>query len=252
MDVKPTERFSSRVSDYVRSRPNYPVELTEALVSHAALSSRSVVADVGSGTGISTAALLDRAHLVLAVEPNGDMRAAAESRLGAHPRFRSVNGTAEATTLSDASVDLVTAGQAFHWFDRPAAREEFRRILRRRGMVALFWNTRRTRGSAFMEAYEALLKSFGTDFHHVTHENITPDELEEFFGGRYEALVFDHAQQFDFDGLRGRLLSSSYVPGPGAPAFEPMLDRLRSIFDAHAHDGLVRFPYDTELYLGKV
>ena len=250
--MKPTERFSNRVSDYVRSRPSYPAELTEALATHAALSARTVVADIGSGTGISTDVLLDRAHLVFAVEPNRDMRAAAESRLGAHPRFRSINGTAEATTLPDASVDLVTAGQAFHWFDRRAARAEFRRILRRRGVVALFWNTRRTRGSAFMEAYEDLLKTFGTDFSKVTHENIMPDELEAFFGGPYEALVFDHAQQFDFEGLRGRLLSSSYVPGPGDPGFQPMLERLQSIFDAHARAGYVRFPYDTELYLGKV
>jgi hypothetical protein len=180
------------------------------------------------------------------------MRAAAEARLGTHPRFRSVNGTAESTTLPAASMDLVTAGQAFHWFDPVVTREEFRRILRRRGGVALFWNTRRTRDDPFMRDYAELLDTYGTDYQRVSHENITPDHLEAFFGGPYQAMVFDHAQELGKDGLRGRLVSTSYVPGPGDPRLEPMLARLSEIFEAHQHDGKVKFTYDTELFLGKL
>ena len=186
------------------------------------------------------------------VEPNPEMRAAAEARVGGHPRFRSINGTAEHTTLADASVDLVTAAQSFHWFDPAGARAEFARILRTGRPVALFWNTRRTRGSAFMQDYLDLLIEFGTDYQAVTHEKITPEELESFYGGPYEALVFEHAQQFDLEGLRGRLLSSSYVPAPDHPAFASMIARLEEVFERHQQDGVVRFPYDTELYLGRL
>jgi SAM-dependent methyltransferase len=250
--VKPTERFTSRVADYVRSRPGYPDDLFDTLQSHARLSARSAVADIGSGTGLSTEPWLQRSGLVYAVEPNAAMRAVAEARLSRFRGFRSVAGTAEATTLPDASVDLVAAGQAFHWFDRAAAQAELRRILRRRGWVALFWNTRRTHGNPFMEAYGALLDAYGTDYRRVAHEHLSPETLEEFFGGPYEAMVFDHEQQFDFEGLRGRLVSSSYVPAPGEAGHEPMLARLRDIFDAHQQDGLVRFPYDTELFIGRL
>jgi ubiquinone/menaquinone biosynthesis C-methylase UbiE len=216
------------------------------------MSRRSIVADIGAGTGIASEGLLSRGCTVFGVEPNPEMRAAAESRLSGHPRFRSIDGTAEHTTLPNASVDLVTAGQAFHWFDPPAARAEFARILRARRSVALFWNTRRTRGSAFMQAYLELLLEFGTDFQAVTHEKITPDELEAFYGGPYEALLFEHEQQFDFESLCARLSSSSYVPAPDDPAFAPMMTRLRHIFDRHEVHGVVTFPYDTELYLGRL
>jgi SAM-dependent methyltransferase len=246
-----TERFSNRVTDYIRARPGYPRELFDTLETHVGLSRRSTVADVGSGTGISAEPLLALGCTVLAVEPNREMREAAEAKLSGHPRFRSIEGTAEHTTLADASVDLVTAGQAFHWFDAAETQREFDRILRPRGAVALFWNTRRTKGNAFMEEYLDLLLEFGTDYQRVTHENITPDALERFYGGPYEALVFDNVQVFDFEGLRGRLVSSSYVPGHGHPNFEPMLVRLRVIFDRYQRDGAVHFPYDTELFLGR-
>jgi SAM-dependent methyltransferase len=250
--VKPTERFTNRVADYLRSRPGYPEELFDALKSHARLSGRSAVADIGSGTGLSTEPLLARSGLVYAVEPNEAMRAAAEARLSRFSGFRSVAGTAEATTLPDASVDLVTAGQAFHWFDPAAARAELHRILRRRGWVALFWNTRRAQGNPFMAAYGALLETYGTDYRRVTHEHLSPEALESFFGGPYEAMVFDHAQQFDFEGLRGRLVSSSYVPAAGEAGHEAMLARLREIFDTHQQEGQVQFPYDTELFIGRL
>jgi len=249
---KSTERFSNRVADYVRARPGYPAELFDALELHVGLSRRSVVADVGAGTGISAEALLGRGCTVLAVEPNPDMRAAAVSRLGSHPRFRGIDGTAEETKLPDASVDIVTAGQAFHWFDPVRARAEFARILRHQRAVALFWNTRRTRDNPFMQEYFDLLVEFGTDFQRVTHEKITGEELESFYGGPYQALVFDNEQLFDFEGLRGRLLSSSYVPAADDPRFDEMIARLGDLFNRHQRDGIVRFPYDTELYFGKL
>lgn len=252
MTLDPTRRFSDRVAHYVRYRPGYPEALLGALEEGAGLGPESAAADVGSGTGISTELLLRAGGEVFAVEPNAEMRAAAEARLSAEPRFRSVAGTAEATGLPDGSVDLVAAGQAFHWFDRERFRAECRRILRAGGRVALFWNSRRTDSTPFLRAYEDLLRRFGTDYERVDHLRLGPADFEPFFGGPYESRSFPNEQVFDLEGLRGRLLSSSYTPGPGHPDHEPMLAELRGLFDRHQEDGRVRFEYDTELHVGRL
>lgn len=248
----PTRRFSDRVADYVRYRPGYPLELLQTLEREAGLGPDSVVADVGSGTGISAAMLLRSGCSVYAVEPNAEMRRSAEELLGERPGFHSVAGTAEETTLPDGSVDLVTAGQAFHWFDRDTARAEFVRILRPEGRVALFWNGRRTESTPFLRAYEELLHRFGTDYRQVDHLRIGAAEFAAFFAAPYESWSFPNQQVFDFAGLRGRLLSSSYTPAPGHPDHEPMLRELRAIFERHEDGGRVRFEYDTELHLGRL
>src|SRR5271154_1515768 len=126
----PTARFSSRVEKYVRYRPSYPKEVVALLGKQCGLTAESVIADVASGTGIFTRLLLENGNRVFGVEPNAEMRRAGEEYLAAFPRFTSVAGTAEATTLPDHSVDIVTAAQAAHWFDRAKARREFVRILK--------------------------------------------------------------------------------------------------------------------------
>jgi SAM-dependent methyltransferase len=248
--MDPTTRFSSRVADYVRSRPGYPPAVIEVLQSECGLNSRSVVADVGAGTGILTALLLPHAGHVFAVEPNREMRNACEARLAAHPGFHSVEGRAEATTLPDASIDIVTSGQAFHWFEPKAARAEWVRILRPGGWVAIVWNNRQTHTTPFLAAYEDLLHRFGTDYAQVNHTRIDRGALEAFFGGPFSSHTFANAQVMDFDGLRGRLLSSSYAPGAGHPDHDAMLTRLADIFHAHQREGLVTIDYTTRLYLG--
>jgi SAM-dependent methyltransferase len=250
--VDPTRRFSNRVADYVRYRPAYPDALLTALQGEAGLSSASIVADIGSGTGISTELLLRIGCTVFAIEPNAHMRSAAETRLGSEPRFRSVAARAEATTLPDGSVDAVTAGQAFHWFSTPETRTEFIRILRPGGTVALFWNTRRSAGTPFLSAYERLLQDFGTDYAQVDHRKVDASILPMFFGGPYQSRVFFNEQTFDFDGLLGRLLSSSYAPGSAHPDHAAMVAALRRLFDEHQQNGRVRMEYDTELFFGRI
>ena len=138
----PTRRFTNRVANYARYRPGYPPAVLTCLRDECGLSPGSTVADVGSGTGILTELFLANGNHVYAVEPNEAMRQAAELSLAHYPGFTSVDGRAEATTLADDSVDFVTAGQAFHWFDAAASRVEFNRILRPGGYTALVWNAR--------------------------------------------------------------------------------------------------------------
>jgi SAM-dependent methyltransferase len=251
-NVDPTARFSDRVADYGRCRPGYPDALLTALQQEIGLSRASAVADIGSGTGIASALLLRIGCTVFAVEPNEEMRRAAEARLASDPRFHSVAGRAESTTLGDRSVDAVTAAQAFHWFATHETRTEVIRILRPGGPAVLFWNTRRTGGTPFLAAYEQLLRTFGTDYLQVNHRNVDAQALAAFFGGPYQSRVFSNLQIFDFDGLRGRLLSSSYVPGPQHPDHEPMIAALGQLFDTHQEAGRVRMEYDTELFFGPV
>ena len=248
----PIERFSNRVADYARYRPDYPGGVLEILRREIGLTQATILADVGSGTGIATAVFLRHGNMVYAVEPNREMRTVAEQRLRAFPGFHSVEGRAEATALPDASVDCVLAAQAFHWFDPARARIEFRRILRPDGWVVLLWNRRLRESTPFLRAYETLLETHALDYAQVRHERIDDAALACFFAPGFRRHTLPHAQVLDFESLKGRLLSSSYVPLPGHPAHAPMLATLRRIFGEHQQDGQVRLDYETVIYHGRV
>lgn len=247
-----TSRFSDRVENYIRYRPGYPEEALDVLTRECGLTSGDVIADIASGTGIWTRRWLENGNRVYAVEPNIDMRQAGERLLSEFTNFTSVHGSAEATTLSGASVDFVTAAQAAHWFDRGRTRHEFVRILKPRGWLVLLWNEREVDTTPFLRDYEHLLVTFGTDYEDVRHERTT-DSVNEFFDPLpYQERVFAMRQEFDYEGLEGRLLSSSYAPGPGHPKHQPMLKELRRIFQQHVENGIVGFDYKTRLYFGKL
>jgi SAM-dependent methyltransferase len=247
-----TTRFSNRVADYVRYRPGYPPQLLTWLHQQG-IDPHWTVAEIGAGTGISSKMFLDAGHPVVAVEPNAAMRQAAVDWLGGHPGFSAVDGRAEATGLADASVDLVSAAQAFHWFDPQAVRPEWRRILRPGGRVAIFWNSRRLSGSAFLEGYEQLLRDYGTDYRSVAERYGDDACMRDWFGSGFLAQAsFPHVQQLDLEQLRGRLLSSSYAPRPGHRAHEPMIQALERLFQASAVNGRVGFAYDSRVFLGEL
>ncbi len=247
-----TTRFSDRVENYIRYRPGYPPTVLGCLVEKFGLRSDHVIADAGSGTGISAEVFLRHGCTVYGVEPNNDMRAAAERLLAEYPRFSSINGAAERTTLPDESVDWVVAAQAFHWFDVAAARREFSRILRPGGRVALLWNERRE-DTPFLAAYETLIREYATDYAQVRHENARSDgRIEQLYGSKPAERTFDNEQRFDFDGLAGRLLSSSYVPNRGTSRCEAMLEALRRLYDTHAAAGCVRVLYTTRILVGSI
>ena len=249
----PTQRFSSRVEHYIRYRPRYPRAIIPLLERECGLTPGSVVADVGSGTGILSELFLVNGNRVFGVEPNREMREAGERQLAGYHLFTSVDGRAEATTLPSATVNLVSAGQAFHWFDRPAARAEFARILKPGGWVALVWNKRRKEATPFARAYEQLLRSWCPDYDRVDLKNLTDEMIAEFFGpGGFQLRTLENRQVLDYQGLEGRLMSSSYAPEPGHPNHAPMLAELSAIFGTHGVNGGVAFEYDTALYFGRL
>ncbi len=249
--LEPTKRFSSRVENYVKYRPHYPREVIEILREVCGLMRDWRVADIGSGTGISTELFLTNGNPTYGVEPNQPMREAAESCLKEYTGFTSVDGTAEETTLPDSSVELVVAGQAFHWFDRARAKVEFRRILKPGGWVALMWNRRR-KDMPFLAEYEELSRTFSPDYDKVDGTNVTDEMFAEFFSPNvYQFRACEHGRLQDYEALKGGLLSSSYSPEPGHPNHEPMIAELEKLFARHERDGRVRFEYDTQVYVGR-
>jgi SAM-dependent methyltransferase len=253
VSLAPTERFSSRVENYERYRPGYPPGVTRLLAGACGLTPASLVADVGCGTGLLARAFLEQGHRVLGIEPNGEMRAAGARLLAGFPHFTAIEGAAEATTLPDASVDLVTAGQAFHWFAPTATRREFARVLKPDGWVALVWNERRAAGSAFLEGFDALLRRYAPEYEASSHRKVEAAAIAAFFApGRVELRQFETAQVFDEAGIAGRLLSSSYAPEPGHPNHRPMLAALSNLVARSGRAGRVTLAYDTKVWFGRL
>jgi len=248
VEEDPKNRFSNRAAYYAKSRPRYPEAILNFMENELGLTEESVVADIGSGTGILSELFLKHGNSVFGVEPNLEMRKAAEELFAAYPNFKSTNGTAEATTLQADSVDFVTAAQSFHWFNPNTAREEFLRIMKPQGWVLLIWNTRKN-SPGFMEAYERLVSEYAVRprFRRTAKDKVGEQGLTNFLG-EYKMKTFSNSQVLDFEGLTGRLLSSSYVPLPGESGYSSMLDGLRKLFDSYQEGGTVHLEYDTETY----
>jgi ubiquinone/menaquinone biosynthesis C-methylase UbiE len=250
IESDPTKRFSDRVANYATYRPGYPDSLVGFLVENGTRGPGKVVADIGSGTGILTGPLLHKGLKVYAIEPNGEMREQAEKELSSLEGFVSIDGQASKTGLADASVDIVTVGQAFHWFDGQAAVIEFLRILRGGGWVALIWNDRKTDVSKFHRGYNDLLLNRCPEYRAATHKNYSAERIAEIFDGwELETAVFPNYQDLDFEGLRGRLESSSYCPLPGDPGHTEIMKELEELFVRSESSGKVRFEYSTQLFL---
>ena len=250
--MDPTKRFSNRVENYLKYRPSYPAEIIPLLKTGCGLTSDSLIADIGSGTGFLAELFLKNGNTVYGVEPNAEMRSAGERLLAKYPKFLSVNATAESTTLANNSIDLIIAGQAFHWFDQEKAKLEFKRVVKSAGWVVLVWNGFLVETSALVRGYQELLMEYGTDYKEVNRE-IEDCDIAAFFSPREcRQAHFPFKQVFDFEGLKGRLLSASYAPEPNHPRFHQMIDDLRQVFMANQKDGRVDFDYETLVYYGKL
>lgn len=246
-------RFTETVENYVKYRPAYPSEIYAFLVQHCGLTQEKMIADVGSATGFLSQLFLEQGHTVYGVEPNQAMRVAGENYLARHPRFHSINGFAEATTLEDASVDWVVAGTAFHWFDAVKAKMEFKRILRSPGFALLIWNVRDEEHSAFLRDYETLISTYCKDYQHSPAQSFHEVATVEFFKPYHmKTAAFRNQQQFDWEGLKGRLLSTSYSLREADSEYSHMLHDLRKIFERHQRNGLVEFLYSCRLYYGQI
>jgi SAM-dependent methyltransferase len=212
------------------------------------LNSETVIADVGSGTGISSKLFLDNGNVVYGVEPNSKMREAAAEFLAAYPNFYSIDGTSTTTNLFNALVNIITAAQAFHWFEPEPTRKEFKRILKPGGWVALMWNERQLDTTPFLIEYEKLLLKYAGDYTKVRHDNINETTLKTFFQGDFRSATFANKQVLDFDGIKGRVSSSSYMPSESDSQYSAMVEELQTLFDKHAENDRIQVFYDTNVF----
>lgn len=248
-----TSRFTRTVENYVKYRPGYPKTLFDFLQTQLHLTTEAVIADIGSGTGKSAEPFLELGNLVFGVEPNLEMRQAAEQLLGHFPNFTSINGMAEATTLPEHCIDFVIAGTAFHWFEPVATRQEFQRILKPDGYALLTWNVRNNERSNFMPAYEDFLLNHTSDYRQVQEVYHNTVGFDAFFGNQaWSSVIFENSQSFDFEGLLGRYLSASYAFPENHPNFADAKAALRVIFDKHQLSEKVTLWYNTVLYYGRL
>jgi SAM-dependent methyltransferase len=247
----PKHRFTDRVDDYQKYRPTYPPEVISFIRENTGVDRTWTVADVGSGTGISARLLSWGLKCsILAVEPNGKMRAAAVEAEKDNPFFTSIDGSAERTTLDDSSVNIVCSFQSFHWFNRTAAREEFRRILKEPKWGLLVWNDRMIDNNGFSQDYDSMLREFDS-YRTSTHKSIALADIQEFFGNcEIRQSEYEKIQVLDWAALKGRFSSSSYTPKSGTPEYDQAIRRLRELFDKHKHFEAIEFKYDTRLFLG--
>lgn len=249
MENNSTTRFSNRVANYVKYRPGYPEAITEYLRAEHRLSVDKIIADVGAGTGISSRLFLDKGYKVIAVEPNEAMRKKCMELLSKYSSFKMSSGTAENTMLETGSIDAIICAQAFHWFNNNNTKAEFKRILRANGIVVLIWNERLTH-SDFEKEYDELIVRNGKDYVRVDHRNIDTEAIQKFFApSKVSMKLFNNRQVFDFDGLKGRLLSSSYMPSETDKGYDKLISELKQLFDQYQHEGHVQIDYATKVYI---
>lgn len=249
-DFKPTERFSGLVENYAKYRPGYPNEILSILVEKYNIGNDKVVADIGSGTGIFTKLLIKAGYFVYGIEPNDQMRSFSENEFVGFKNFEAVNGTAENTNLSSQSVDAITAAQSFHWFDTTKVLDEFDRILKSGGLIILVWNERKSKDSLFMDQYEKLLRKHCPDYNETNHKNYSTDRITGIFSGyTIDLHTIDNHQDLDLDAFIGRLKSTSYCLKSDDEHYNQLMDDLAELFGAFQSDGMVRFEYDTIMYV---
>lgn len=244
---KNTKRFSNRVADYVKYRPHYPTGVIDHLTKKSVLNTEKIIADIGSGTGISSLPFLKNKNKVFGVEPNLEMREAAEYQFKDDINFISINGTAEHTTIKENSIDIIFCGQAFHWFDRQSSKKEFDRILKKNGNIIFAWNQRSSK-SDFQKAYEKALLENIEAYKLVNHRNISNEEIANFFSPKtLNKFSLNNKQTFDLESLKGRLMSSSYCPKEGKE-HERLMIKIEALFNQFQKNNMVEFEYDTEIY----
>lgn len=249
--MDPKNRFSRCVDSYIQYRPSYPASLLNELAARFNFNSKNIVAEIGSGTGKFTELLLRNGNPVYAVEPNADMRQEAERLYAKYPGFTSVNGSAEATTLSDSSVDHIMAAQAFHWFDLKPAQVEFQRILRPGGAVVMIWNVR-DREHPFMNRLQQLIEKHAIDYRQVgLSDEARRQKVEAFFAPKpFQFFALPNVKIHRYEDTLGYLKSASYIPKEGTLEFEALRKDVQSLYAEECPGGSINFVFNTEVFYG--
>ncbi|MEL7068836.1 MAG: class I SAM-dependent methyltransferase [Cyanobacteria bacterium J06581_3] len=243
--------FASKVADYVASRPDYPAALFERLQTACNLQPGSVVADIGAGTGLLTHGLLKNGYQVVAVEPNQAMRRASDYALSKFSGYRSVEGAAESIPLEAGSVDLVTAAQAFHWFETARSRVECLKVLRPNAKVALIWNDRDL-DDPLQEVINKIFGEYGGAKLAALAAHEKQRDVTQFFGDTTpQQFSFPHEHRLTESGLLSLAFSRSYMPDRETSSGQDAMMRIRQVFRQFVIADMVTVRYSTTAFIGR-
>ncbi len=243
--------FTGRVEEYAKYRPGYPEQIVSLLESKIEFDQSKDIADVGCGTGKLSRVFLNNGNLVFGVEPNDEMRMKSEKLLSKFINFISVEGTAENTMLATNSVDVITVGQAFHWFDLKKTKKEFKRILKKDGYVVIVWNERKN-ASQVMKAVNKILLSLNQEHEEAEKNLVDKNLLNTFYGvEKINKSTFPNFQMLDLAGLKGRIQSISYVPEKG-DVNKRIMNEIKDVFEKYNNGGQVKIEYTTKVFWGKL
>lgn len=262
MSAEPSRTFQAWADDYDRYRPGYPAELFDEIATRLGVPARASVADLGAGTGLATFEMARRGWQMTAVEPGAGMLDQLRERAEAMGiPVVAIEASGEDTGLPDASFDLVTAAQAFHWFDRRRAVEEMARIVRPGGGVALFWNVRRAEASPIVADYEAVMSRYfgsagiGQYLQHGRAAEADATRAAFAASEHFEQLTYSeplHETTIDADGLVGMAFTASYVRRLDTREQDRLRGELRSILERHGvADKPFAIPYRIDLWTAR-
>jgi ubiquinone/menaquinone biosynthesis C-methylase UbiE len=248
-----TKRYAGRVDVYRRYRARYPREVFDFVREHCGLTAASVMADVGSGTGMLAEVFLENGNRVFAIEPNAEMRDVCKELEALYSGLRCIDGMAEATTLPEHSVDIVMAGRAFHWFNQEQCRPEFLRILRPGGWVMLVNLARSTGPEPLLRDFQDLRMKYGLDYAETVAQFDMDAACRKFLArAEIRSAEFPVIQKLSYEELEGQTASFSVMPQPADAAYPAMQRALRDYFTRYHSGGTVLVPMDCTIYVGQL
>jgi len=245
-------KFSSKAEIYAKYRWDYDPKAIASLCQIAGINHNSVVADIGSGTGMLTAHFVNNVSKIYAIEPNAEMRAIALKNLAQYPAFVSIDALADSTTLPDNSVDLIVVGRAIHWFNAETTKPEFLRILKPNGWLATCRVTHED--LELLEALKILRKTeSGWNVAQDKSKILENNDLESYyFNNNYQTIKQHSVIQEDWQQFLGRMLSHSPAPNSNNPLFPKFEAAAKKIFQSYSKAGILEIKIATEIKLGKI
>jgi ubiquinone/menaquinone biosynthesis C-methylase UbiE len=243
--------YDNRVEYYLKYRPGYPDQYVSDLIKLKILQKSDVIVDMGCGTGLLAEIFLRNRNKVIGIEPNLEMRQAAENYLKKYLpiSFKCLNGKAESSTLDPISVNHIVCGESFHWFETHSAIKEFQRILIPNGYLMIFSNWE-YKNTDFAKQFNLIIQK------HQFESNVKPPPKIEwnqiFHNGKYEKIQYPMRKEMNFEQILGYALSLSRTPLPGDKAYEFFKNELKNAFNRFEKNTKILFEFKTKLKFGKL
>jgi SAM-dependent methyltransferase len=246
----PISRFSGKAHAYASGRPIYPTETLNQIVETTNLPQSAAVFDLGAGTGLFTQLLLNHFNQVTLIEPNNDMATTAKDRLPLD-RITIQNEPAESFNADPHSIDLITAAQAFHWFNQTTAKAHWKKCLKPEGYAALIWNERTTETAFAQEVTDLLSHMAKRDPQNPPPQEGSDEEILGFFE-HAEIKTTTHSTPLTEQELINLVLSRSYAPNSNDTDYKSVINQVKNIYTTYKVNNSVELPYQTKVFIGQI